>query len=78
LTRGSQETIQIGTGIATSINRLWRLIADAMKAESEPVYMPPRPGDIRHSRLERAKAERLLGWRPAYDLERGIRETVSG
>jgi UDP-glucose 4-epimerase len=77
IARGSNETINIGTGAATSINRLWRCIADVMNASTAPVYMPPRPGDIRHSRLIPDKAAELLGWRPNYDLERGIRETAA-
>jgi nucleoside-diphosphate-sugar epimerase len=41
----------------------------------EPVYEPPRPGDVRHSQADISRA-REFGYRPSYDLEKGLKETI--
>jgi dTDP-glucose 4,6-dehydratase len=35
-----------------------------------------RPGHDRRYAIDASKLEKELGWSPAYDFERGIRETV--
>ncbi len=42
----------------------------------EPVFQPPRPGDVRHSHAAVGRAEALLGYRPAVRFAEGIRRTV--
>lgn len=39
-------------------------------------FMPPSPGDVRHSRLENLRAASELHWVPATDLLDGLRATV--
>ena len=34
-------------------------------------------GEIREQRLSAAKARQILRWRPVFDLEAGLRETIS-
>ncbi|MDR1921210.1 MAG: NAD-dependent epimerase/dehydratase family protein [Candidatus Adiutrix sp.] len=66
----------IGSGQATTINRLYRLLRGlAGDAGPPPRFSPPRPGDIRHSSgpVEAAAAE--LGFTAATALERGLRLT---
>jgi CDP-glucose 4,6-dehydratase len=46
-------------------------------AKLKPVIKNAAPGEIRDQYLSAAKARRLLGWRPAYDLETGLSETVA-
>lgn len=42
----------------------------------EPMYDPPRVGDVRHSMASIEKAERILGYRPVVTFEEGLRRTV--
>jgi UDP-glucose 4-epimerase len=35
-----------------------------------------RPGDVKHSRADISKAERILGYRPQVSFEEGLRKTV--
>jgi UDP-glucose 4-epimerase len=37
----------------------------------------PRPGDLRRSCLDIAKAARVLGWKPSFSLEEGLARTIS-
>jgi UDP-glucose 4-epimerase len=65
----------IGTGIETSINRLYELCADLTGVDAEPEHADPRPGDVRRSSIDPGRAARELGWRPELDLEQGLHET---
>jgi nucleoside-diphosphate-sugar epimerase len=42
-----------------------------------PEYQPPRAGDIRHSRADIAKAERMLGYHPLIGFHTGLEQTVT-
>ncbi len=42
----------------------------------EPVFQPPRPGDVRHSHAAIGRAEELLGFRPGVRFAEGLRRTV--
>ncbi len=44
----------------------------ALGVDVEPVFGPPRAGDIRHSNADIGKAKRLLGYDPDWSFERGI------
>ncbi len=42
----------------------------------EPIFQPPRPGDIKHSSADQSKAQEALGYRPNIALEQGLQHTV--
>ncbi|APA71357.1 Vi polysaccharide biosynthesis protein VipB/TviC [Janthinobacterium sp. 1_2014MBL_MicDiv] len=42
-----------------------------------PQYGEFRPGDVRHSQADIAKAARLLGYMPTHDLAQGLQETIA-
>jgi UDP-glucose 4-epimerase len=67
--------VNIGTGVGTTVNRLWSLIAAAASAAATPVYAPARAGDVRRSVLDASRAKRTLAWEPEIDLADGIRRT---
>ena len=70
------EVFNIGCGEQTSVNQLASIIGETMEADAKPVYGSPRPGDVRHSRADISKAQRLLGYKPQVDLKTGLRRTV--
>jgi UDP-glucose 4-epimerase len=72
---GEPGTYNVGTGIATSVNELWRLCAQAAGSDGEPVYGDARQGELRRSVLDASRAERELGWRAATSLDEGLRAT---
>jgi UDP-glucose 4-epimerase len=65
----------VGTGAATSVNRLWEVCREVAGAGGEPRYEPPRPGDLLRSVLDPGAAARDLGWHPRRSLEDGLRRT---
>ncbi len=72
---GEAGVYNIGTGVATSVNALHELCAKAAGVDAKPKHAEPRPGDLRHSVLDPAKANRALGWRPQLDLAGGLSKT---
>jgi len=67
----------IGSGIATSINKLAKIILNVMGREDlRPIYAPPRPGDIRHSVADITKAIKELNYRPNVDLKDGLKQLI--
>lgn len=67
--------INIATGVGTTVNRLWALIAATASATVTPAYAPARAGDVRRSVLDASRAKRALAWEPEVDLADGIRRT---
>jgi UDP-N-acetylglucosamine 4-epimerase len=72
----------VACGGRTTLNELFRLIKAALSAHDmrisaiDPVHGPSRPGDVRHSQADIAKARTLLGYAPGFDVRRGMDETV--
>jgi len=63
----------IGGGKKITINDVARLVLKLAGSNLEPVYQPPRPGDIKHSLADIGKAV-AIGYKPQYRLEDGLRE----
>jgi UDP-glucose 4-epimerase len=74
--RGSGGLYNIGTGLETSVNRVYQLMAEITAFRREPRFGPPREGDLRRSALDVELAGRELGWRPWTTLEEGLRATL--
>ena len=75
LERGDGEALNIGTGAATTVERLYRALAGIAGFKQEPQYGPPRPGDVLKNLLTARKAREVLGWTSSVTLEEGLRET---
>jgi UDP-glucose 4-epimerase len=75
--RGDGRLVNVGTALETSVNGVFRLLADITGFTGEPAHGPARPGDLRRNALDPASANEVLGWRPWTHLEDGLAETVS-
>lgn len=75
--RGDGRIVNVGTALETSVNGVFRLLADITGFTGEPAFGPARPGDLRRNALDPALAGQVLGWRPWTHLEDGLAETVS-
>jgi len=73
--RDETAIFNIGTGRATTVNALWRVIEAVARPTVGAYYEPVRSGDVRRSVLDPSRAARLLGWRPAVGLEEGLART---
>jgi UDP-glucose 4-epimerase len=68
--------LNVASGKSISINELADKIIEMIGKNLEPVYEPPRPGEIKHSLAAIAQAEKELNYRPRFDLEKGVTETI--
>ncbi len=67
----------IGRGQSTTIEQLARLSIKLVgnDTDMEPIHTEPRPGDVKHSLADIARAG-SFGYNPRYNLEEGLRKTV--
>lgn len=72
----SGEVINVATGGRISLNDLFRAVRDLVGARVEPIYGPPRAGDVRDSQADIGKARRLLNYQPTISFEQGLARTV--
>ncbi len=71
------ETFNIACGERITLLQLVRQLNDLLGKSIEPVFGPPRPGDIRHSRASIDKARRLLGYDPLISFNEGLARTLA-
>jgi UDP-glucose 4-epimerase len=75
--RGSGKLVNIGTGLETSVNGLYRLLADIIGFDGEPQHGTLPPGELRRIALDISAASSTLAWKPWTHLEDGLAETVA-
>lgn len=76
LLRGNNDRFCIASGAGTSVNAIYRAIADALGYEVERVSAPKRPGDIYSAYFDCSHAAEALGWRAEVPFDAGVRRTV--
>jgi len=74
--RGDGVLCNIGTGVETSVNHLYRAMADAAGVDASASYEPARAGELARSALNPGFAEKQLGWTPQTSLVDGSRATL--
>jgi len=72
---GKSGTYNIATGVETDVKTIWEQLSAVAGKRIEPELAELRPGELTHSRLDIARAERELGWRPQVTIADGLRVT---
>lgn len=67
----------IGSGQRLSLNALLQVYRKLFGVDLPCRYIPAAPSDVPVSVLDISRAERELDWRPAVDLEDGLRRTLN-
>ncbi len=70
------QPINVATGGRSSLNQLFAQLRALTGASVEPIYADFRPGDVKHSQADIAKAKRLLGYEPSVSFEEGLKKTL--
>ena len=76
LDRGSGEMVNLGTGVGTSVNDIFRELKAITGFAGEPIYEGPRPGEVQRIYLDATRAKERLGWTPKVTFAEGLRRTV--
>ncbi|HZD80796.1 MAG TPA: NAD-dependent epimerase/dehydratase family protein [Actinomycetota bacterium] len=75
--RGDGRLLNIGTGLETSVNGLYRMLAEIIGFPRGPERGPLPAGELRRCSLDNSAAAEALGWKPWTHLEDGLGETVA-
>ena len=70
------KVLNVATGQRYTLNQVVATLHQIIGTQSEPIYAPPRAGDIRHSLADISLARELLGYSPTVSLEEGLQKTV--
>ena len=76
LGRSGFAVYNVGTGVETTVNVLYRLVAATLGSGLEPTHGPAKPGEQRRSSVDSARIRSELGLAPGPALEEGIRRTA--
>ncbi|MEN3043929.1 MAG: NAD-dependent epimerase/dehydratase family protein [Candidatus Hydrothermales bacterium] len=74
--KGKSGIFNIGTGKETSINEIFEKLKKITGYKKRPIYLSKREGEITRIALDIKKAQRELNFKPEWDLEEGLKETV--
>jgi nucleoside-diphosphate-sugar epimerase len=77
--KGAEATGQcmnVACGESITINELVRELGAILGRPIEPLYEPPRAGEVRHSLADIGCARRALGYEPGVALREGLSRTV--
>lgn len=66
----------IGTGVETSINRVFDVVNTATGSRVERMHGDAKPGEQMRSAIDSGKAGAAFGWKPRLDIEAGLQRTV--
>lgn len=70
------EVFNVAWGNRISVNALADTIAKILGTSIKPVHDPVRPGDVRDSQADAAKALRMIGWKPRISFDEGLSRTI--
>jgi len=76
LNKGEGEIFNVGSGVGTSVNTLFKHLKEITQFMGTAVYAPPRAGELTRSVLNAEKIHKELGWQPKVDIEEGLRLTL--
>ena len=72
----TQGTFNVGTGVETSINDLYRILVQHTGSNSKEVHGPAKKGEQARSVIDSTKLRHEVSWEPKADLSEGLKKTV--
>lgn len=72
----SGKVFNVACGQSLSVSDLLRMICERLRVPFDPIFAPPRTGDIKDSWADISATERELGYRPQVSLADGLQRTI--
>ena len=72
----TQGTYNVGTGVETSINDLFRILNQHTGSNCKEVHGPSKKGEQARSVIDSTKLRHEVSWEPRADLSEGLKKTV--
>jgi len=69
-------TYNIGTGIESTVNRLFQVLRDELNPDCPERHGPAKAGEQQRSVISARKIEKELGWVPSVALDDGLKMTA--
>lgn len=73
---GRNKIFNIGTGVETSVVKLFETMARITGFSKRAIVKPARVGELNRSVLNFSKVKRELGWTPRTSLKKGLAQTI--
>lgn len=70
------DIFNIGTGIETDVNYLFRTLKALINSDCEEIHAPAKKGEQLRSVLDTQKIKKFLGWVPQVGLQEGLKLTI--
>jgi UDP-glucose 4-epimerase len=74
--KGGGLTLNIGTGVETSVQKLYNQMAKLTGFREKADHKPARTGELQRSAVDAGRAEMHLGWKPYTALDDGLARTL--
>lgn len=77
------EVYNVAVGGSTTLNNLHAILGELLAqhdpafVRAKPHYRDFRPGDVRYSRADISKSQRLLGFAPTHDVDQGLARAIA-
>lgn len=72
----TQGTYNVGTGVETSINDLFRILVQHTGSYCKEMHGPAKKGEQARSVIDGTKLRHEVSWEPKADLSEGLKKTV--
>lgn len=72
----TQGTYNVGTGMETSINDLFRILVEQIGSKCKELHGPAKKGEQMRSVIDPTKLRQELSWEPRVELSEGLKRTV--
>ncbi len=72
----TEGTYNVGTGVETSINDLFRILVEHTGSNCKEVHGPAKKGEQARSVIDASKLRHELSWEPKMTLSDGLKRTV--
>jgi UDP-glucose 4-epimerase len=73
----TQGTYNVGTGMETSINDLFRILVEHTGSKCKELHGPEKKGEQARSVIDSTKLRHDLSWEPRVELTEGLKRTVA-
>ncbi len=70
------EVVNIACGEAVTVNAIIGMINRLLGKNVKPIYVPARPGDVKHSLADITAAGKLIGFKPVLLFREGLEKSI--
>ncbi len=77
MSQEAQGVYNVGTGVETSVNELFRMLASLTGSPCKEVHGPAKVGEQIRSVIDSSRLKQEVGWEPETSLAEGLEKTVA-